>query len=193
MCSNLDMRWSHLSAPTTLLDAAPAASPLPLALPGATVRTFDTPGFAGMTFYEVRARSIINRVPGASRVPFEWTVNPYRGCTHACVYCLSPDTPVLLADGRTRAIADIRVGDRVYGTTRQGHFRRYAPTEVLAHWSTVKRAHRVTLRDGTALVASADHRFLTDRGWRFVTPGEWGSGRRPHLRPGDKLMGTGRF
>ncbi len=47
-------------------------------------RTFDTPEFRGITFHEVRARTIINRVPGASRMPFEWTVNPYRGCSHAC-------------------------------------------------------------------------------------------------------------
>ncbi len=50
-----------------------------------TTRTFDTPDFRGITFHEIRARSIINRVPGASRMPFEWTVNPYRGCTHACL------------------------------------------------------------------------------------------------------------
>jgi DNA repair photolyase len=50
-----------------------------------TTRTFDTPEFRGITFHEIRARSIVNRVPGASRMPFEWTVNPYRGCTHACV------------------------------------------------------------------------------------------------------------
>ncbi|MGW2963719.1 Rv2578c family radical SAM protein [Streptomyces sp. NPDC001220] len=57
-----------------------------------TTRTFDTPEFRGITFHEVRARSIINRVPGASRMPFEWTVNPYRGCTHACVYCFARKT-----------------------------------------------------------------------------------------------------
>ncbi len=51
-----------------------------------TTRTFDTPEFRGMTFHEARARSIINRVPGASRMPFERTVNPYRVCTHACVH-----------------------------------------------------------------------------------------------------------
>ncbi|MFI9389301.1 Rv2578c family radical SAM protein [Streptomyces bauhiniae] len=55
-------------------------------------RTFDTPEFAGITFHEVRARSILNRVPGASRMPFEWTVNPYRGCSHACVYCFARKT-----------------------------------------------------------------------------------------------------
>ncbi|MCF3962597.1 Rv2578c family radical SAM protein [Streptomyces fuscigenes] len=57
-----------------------------------TTRTFDTPEFRGITFHEVRARSIVNRVPGASRMPFEWTVNPYRGCSHACVYCFARKT-----------------------------------------------------------------------------------------------------
>ncbi|MBV1950148.1 Rv2578c family radical SAM protein [Streptomyces sp. BV129] len=57
-----------------------------------TTRTFDTPEFKGITFHEVRARSVLNRVPGASRMPFEWTVNPYRGCSHACVYCFARKT-----------------------------------------------------------------------------------------------------
>lgn len=78
------MRWSNL-----VDGAAPPAAPLPLALPDAVVRTFDTPGFAGMTFYEVRAKSILNRVPSTSQLPFEWTLNPYRGCTHACRYCFA--------------------------------------------------------------------------------------------------------
>jgi DNA repair photolyase len=52
-------------------------------------RTFDTPAFRGMTFFEVQSRSIINRVPEASRLPFRWTVNPYRGCSHSCVYCFA--------------------------------------------------------------------------------------------------------
>ena len=142
---------------------------LPLALPEAVVRTFDTPGFAGMTFYEVRAKSIINRVPGASRVPFEWTINPYRGCSHACVYCLAGDTPILMADGRTK-----RAGRAARRRPRLRHRPgRRLPAlrrdQVLAHWSTVKPAYRVTLADGTELVASGDHRFLTDRGWRHVT------------------------
>jgi DNA repair photolyase len=55
----------------------------------AVARSFDTPGFRGMTFFEVHARSIINRVPDASRVPFRWTINPYRGCSHGCVYCFA--------------------------------------------------------------------------------------------------------
>jgi DNA repair photolyase len=192
------MRWSHLSArsddvlPGGPLQSgvAPTAPALPLALPGATVRTFDTPGFAGMTFYEIRAKSLINRVPGASRVPFEWTVNPYRGCSHACTYCLAGDTPILLADGSTRPLAQLRPGDTVMGTMGAGAHRRYVPTTVLDHWPTSKPAFRVTLADGTRLVASGDHRFLTDRGWRHVSPSE---PHLPALAVGDLMFGVGHF
>ncbi|WP_349879145.1 intein-containing Rv2578c family radical SAM protein [Micromonospora sp. HUAS YX12] len=190
------MRWDNLSAPPdegTPDRAAPAAPPLPLALPGAVTRTFDTPDFAGMTFYEVHAKSIINRVPGQSRVPFEWTINPYRGCSHACVYCLGGDTPILMADGRTKAISELEPGDRIYGTRRRGAYRHYVVTTVLDKWSTVKRAYRVTLADGTTLVASGDHRFLTERGWKHVTGTMRGGGRRPHLTTRNRMLGTGRF
>ncbi|MFI5833921.1 intein-containing Rv2578c family radical SAM protein [Micromonospora sp. NPDC051300] len=190
------MRWDNLSAPPdegTPDRAAPAAPPLPLALPGAIARTFDTPDFAGMTFYEVHAKSIINRVPGQSRVPFEWTVNPYRGCSHACTYCLAGDTPVLMADGRTRPISELAPGDRIYGTERRGAYRHYVVTTVLDVWSTVKPAHRVTLADGTTLVASGDHRFLTERGWKHVTGSMRGAARRPYLTTRNRLLGTGRF
>ncbi|MCZ7439935.1 intein-containing Rv2578c family radical SAM protein [Micromonospora sp. WMMC241] len=190
------MRWDNLSAPPdegTPDRATPAAPPLPLALPGAVARTFDTPDFAGMTFYEVQAKSIINRVPGRSRVPFEWTVNPYRGCSHACTYCLAGDTPILMADGRTRPISELEPGDRIYGTQRRGAYRHYVVTTVLDKWSTVKPAHRVTLADGTTLVASGDHRFLTERGWKHVTGSMRGGARRPYLTTHNRLLGTGRF
>jgi DNA repair photolyase len=35
-------------------------------------------------YQEVHCRSALNRVKG---MPFEWTLNPYRGCTHGCHYC----------------------------------------------------------------------------------------------------------
>jgi hypothetical protein len=49
------------------------------------VRTVRSPEFAGISFHEVLAKSALNPVPGASQVPFGWTVNPYRGCSHGCV------------------------------------------------------------------------------------------------------------
>jgi DNA repair photolyase len=47
---------------------------------------------AGLELLHVRAKTVINRVPEASAVPFRWTVNPYRGCSHACVYCFARPT-----------------------------------------------------------------------------------------------------
>ena len=185
------MRWDSLRLPDGDADDSDHSQGA-LFDRAAITRTFDTPGFRGMTFHEVHARSLISKVPEASRMPFRWTINPYRGCSHACAYCLSGDTPVLMADGRTKAIAQVRVGDAVYGTVSRDSFRRYVPTLVLAHWQTVKPAYGITIEDGTSLIASADHRFLTRRGWNYVAGTEQG-GRRPHLTMNSELAGVGGF
>jgi DNA repair photolyase len=197
------MRWDSLrlddqlaadqDAGDTLFPAGRRDVAIPLIERGAVVRTFDTPGFRGMTFFEVQAKSVVNRVPEASRMPFRWTINPYRGCQHACSYCCSGETPILMADGRTKPLAEVRVGDEIYGTGRRGLHRRYALTTVLARWSTVKPAYRVVLEDGTQLVASGDHRFLTERGWKHVTGTEYGPGQRPFLTVDNELVGVGGF
>jgi DNA repair photolyase len=101
------MRWDHLR-----LDGIPEAGPASAgpasagpasAGPGAALfergaitRTFDTPGFRGMTFYEIQAKSIVNRIPATSRMAFSWTINPYRGCQHACYYCFARNTHTYL-------------------------------------------------------------------------------------------------
>ena len=139
-----------------------------------------------------RSRSIIatNNSPD---IGFDASINPYRGCSHGCVYCMGGDTPVLMADGTTRRLEELCVGDEIYGTERRGAYRRYVKTVVLAHWQTRKAAYRVTLEDGTELVSSGDHRFLTERGWKFVVGDGRGDGCRPHLTTNNKLMGTGSF
>jgi DNA repair photolyase len=77
------VRWENLS-----IDEEERA-----ALPGfrdpAVVRTFDAPEAMGINFYEVRARSTINEVPKRSRMPFRFTINPYRGCAHGCTWCFA--------------------------------------------------------------------------------------------------------
>lgn len=60
------------------------------------VRTVTTPDFAGVAFHEVLAKSALNHVPGPSKMPFDWTINPYRGCSHACVYCFARGTHTYL-------------------------------------------------------------------------------------------------
>ena len=142
-------------------------------------RTFDTPEFRGITFHEVTARSALNKVPEASRMPFRWTINPYRGCSHACVYCAGRHAD---PDGRRpeSKTADLSVGDVVYGTARRGDYRRYVRTDVLAHWRDREAGlPRDAWSDGTTLVTSGDHRFLTERGWKHVTGAEGGPTSAP--------------
>ncbi len=62
---------------------------------GTVVRTFDAPEAMGINFHEVRARSALNHVPGG-RYGFSWTINPFRGCSHACVYCFARRTHTYL-------------------------------------------------------------------------------------------------
>ncbi|MDT4922233.1 MAG: hypothetical protein QOI15_3135 [Pseudonocardiales bacterium] len=146
-----------------------------------------------LEFIHVTAKRILNHVPSASRAPANWTINVYRGCSHACSYCMSGDTPILMADGRIKPLAEISPGDYVYGTTFDGKYRRYTPTEVLDHWRTLKRAHRVTLEDGTELIASGDHRFLTaSRGWKHVAPAIRPV-QRPFLTTNNELLGVGKL
>jgi DNA repair photolyase len=94
------MRWDHmrLDEPESEDGAASGSGTGGHALfdRGAVARTFDTPGFGGMTFYEVHAKSIVNRVPATSRMAFTWTINPYRGCQHSCVYCFARNTHTYL-------------------------------------------------------------------------------------------------
>jgi len=39
--------------------------------------------------YVDKTQQIINRVSPTSDVPFDWTLNPYRGCEHGCIYCFA--------------------------------------------------------------------------------------------------------
>ncbi|WP_259310732.1 hypothetical protein [Capillimicrobium parvum] len=176
------MRWSNLTV------EADERTRLPGYRDGAVVRRFDAPEALDIRFHEVHAKSALNRVPEASEVPFRWTINPYRGCTHACVYCLAGDTLVLMADGRTRRIDSLRAGERVLGTEMRGGSRRLVPTEVRDRWATLKWAHRLLLDDGNELVASGDHRFLTAAGWRFVTGEDSDGEARQHLTVDDQLV-----
>ncbi len=86
VCEHTFVRWSNL----TLTEEEQRR------LPGyrdeAVVRRFDAPEALDIRFYEVSARSILNRVPEKSQMPFRWTINPYRGCTHACTYCFARPT-----------------------------------------------------------------------------------------------------
>ena len=66
------------------------------ALPGLQrigfVRSLRTPQFDGITFHEVLCKSAINKIPDSTMLPFRYTINGYRGCSHACRYCFARPT-----------------------------------------------------------------------------------------------------
>ncbi|GAC1603163.1 MAG: Rv2578c family radical SAM protein [Acidimicrobiales bacterium] len=62
-------------------------------------RHVGTGEYRGLEFLEVNARRIINEVPKASHMPFRYTINAYRGCTHACTYCFARPTHEYLGLG----------------------------------------------------------------------------------------------
>lgn len=86
------MRWSGQAIGAERDDALPG-----LESTSGLVRSVTTPEFAGVTFHEVLAKSALNRVPAADGSgTYGWTINPYRGCSHACVYCFARPTHTYL-------------------------------------------------------------------------------------------------
>ena len=79
------MRWNELT------DESGPSTPDLFGVKG-LIRTVRTPEFSAVTFHEVLAKSALNKVPRSSSMPFTWTINPYRGCSHACVYCFARST-----------------------------------------------------------------------------------------------------
>src|SRR6476619_2970041 len=90
------------------------------ALPGLQrigfVRSVKTPEFDGITFHEVLCKSAINKIPDAAMLPFRYTVNGYRGCSHACRYCFARPTHEYLdmdfgADFDSQVVVKTNVAD----------------------------------------------------------------------------------
>lgn len=120
------MRWDNQR-----VDGTDQPTPAQATLPGVGefVRTVRTPEFSGLVFHEVRARSVLNRVPGRSNMPFQWTVNPYRGCSHACRYCFARNTHTYLEfdaghDFDTQVIVKINAAERLAAQLRHPSWQR---------------------------------------------------------------------
>ena len=84
------VRWDNLSVESEQERSLPGYSE------PATIRTFDAPEAMDVRFYEVQARTVVNKVPERSQMPFRYTINPYRGCAHACRFCFARPTHTYL-------------------------------------------------------------------------------------------------
>ena len=110
-------------------------------------------------------------------VGFDASVNPYRGCEHACAYCLAPETPILHADLSWRPLGEVRTGDALLGFDeypRRGQVRKLRIARVERAWASRKPTLRI-VTEKVEVVTTAEHRWLGGDGrWRStaqLTPG----------------------
>jgi DNA repair photolyase len=118
------MRWQGQELGVTDASALPGLEHL-----NGLVQSVTTPDFAGVTFHEVLCKTALNHVPGASAMPFDWTVNPYRGCSHACIYCFARGTHEYLEldagrDFDSEVIVKINVAEVLQKELRRGSWTR---------------------------------------------------------------------
>jgi DNA repair photolyase len=131
-------------------------------------------------FYRDASRSVLaeNQSPD---VGFRFSLNPYRGCEHGCVYCVSPDTPVLYGDMTWRPIGQVRVGDEIAGFDEfpePGRTRKFRSAAVEAVWWSKRPTVRL-VTDRAEVVTTPEHRWLQARDFRWS--------RTTQLSPGSRL------
>lgn len=84
--------------------------------------------YRSLTFHEVEAKTIINHVPAAAGLPFEYTINAYRGCSHACSFCFARPTHRYLGYGigedfDTQIVVKVNAVDLARAETAPGRWR----------------------------------------------------------------------
>lgn len=97
----------------------------------------------------------------ASNIPFP----DHNQAPRNCYQCLWEEEPVLMADGSRRAIKNVRVGDEV--VTFDPKTMKTSKTKVVHQYvrSTDKKIYKVTTVSGRSIIATEDHKFMTDKGW----------------------------
>lgn len=112
------------------------------------------------------------------------------GCQHACSYCLSPDTDILMYDGTSKKLKDVQIGDELVGVKKEDeHYYTFTRTTVTNKTVVKKPAYKITLKNGNTLICSEDHQWLTNRGWKYTTGEMVGENRRPYITTANQMLG----
>src|SRR5437870_3523761 len=139
---------------------------------------------APTVFYRDTSRTILAENDSPD-VGFRFSLNPYRGCEHGCIYCIQPDTPILHADMAWRPIGEVRVGDVLFGFDEfpePGRTRKFRPAVVEAVWWSRRPTVRL-VTERTEVVATAEHRWLQARDFRWSETRQLSPGRRLRYVP----------
>src|SRR5256886_12760675 len=140
---------------------------------------------APTAFYRDTSRTILAENDSPD-IGFRFSLNPYRGCEHGCIYCTGPETQILHADMAWRPIGAVRVGDVLFGFDEfpePGRTRKFRPAVVEAGWGAGRPSPRLgTGRYGG--VATPEPRWIQDRGFRQPETPELRAGRRLRHAPG---------
>src|ERR1700759_673886 len=139
----------------------------------------------------IQPKSVLNRSGMGG-----FTLNPYAGCVVGCAYCLEGDTLIAMADGTTRPIKDVEIGQVIIGVRREDRNENnwshgYTQATILNKIETLKEAFEIVLENDNRLICSGDHRWLTDRGWKYTTGQMQGVGQRPYLTVNNFIRGVG--
>jgi hypothetical protein len=99
-------------------------------------------------FFKDTSRSIIT-YNDSPDVGFDASINPYRGCEHGCIYCLSGDTLILMADETTRRLEDVRIGDACNDPISLDHFKAFLTSQPLRQVAFEATASQIPLASGS--------------------------------------------
>jgi DNA repair photolyase len=133
------MRWATQEITREAMGTLPG-----LARVSNLIRSVQTPEFEGITFHEVLAKSALNRVSDASKMPFDWTINPFRGCTHACAYCFARPSHTYLGldsgrDFESQIVVKVNIADVLTAELARPSWRR-EPVAVGTNTDAYQRA-----------------------------------------------------
>jgi len=134
---------------------------------------------------------LIYEPSGRAREYAALALNVYKGCEHRCVYCLDGDTLVLKSDLSAVSLRTIVPGDEIVGVANLGsgttNTLKFVPSVVEAVWTARKPVFEIELENGITAKCSGDHRWLTDRGWKFTTNAMAGTIDRAHLTTNNSI------